>query len=145
MLSLTTLPRRNDDDLTGEVRLRIYQSCLTFVAREQLDWMVQQTVMTCKWFPTIKELIDLADKWVRDDRPAKVKRTAQTLYRRELQIRDRDKWKNRAEVKPLTQADVDGWAPPFRDSLISMGLRCGAVIEVDGKILISPEEQERAA
>lgn len=135
MVSLSILPRRADDDVKGEVRHRIYESCLNHLPRAQLDWVTQQWIKTQKWFPQVSELLDLARKWERRDASTRCKVSARHLLEADAAHRP-----GSGPARPLTQDDVDGWSGPWRAPLISMGLACGALIEdSDGRVVLNSE------
>lgn len=132
MKALSILPRRKDDEATGELRFRIYRSTLGHLPRIQLDWMVQEAVKRFEWFPSVKQLLDLADRWTRRDEAVEAKRLARSKMIQEHSARDIDA--RRKKSQPLTQADVDVMSPELQ----SIGLKCGALLKVDGKVVPAP-------
>jgi hypothetical protein len=140
MLALSILPRQKDDEVTGDLRLRIYSSTLSHLCREQLDWTTREWVAREKWFPTPSGLIDLASKWERDDEATRVRRSARAVLKRHIDSRaDAERLARQATAPPFNQAFVNSWTGPNRASLVSMGLRTGALIERDGRVFINPE------
>lgn len=132
---LETLPRRRQDTLDGEVRFRVYRQCLSHLPAAQMWWTVTEAVKTSKFFPSVKELLDLAEGWHRDDVAAQAQALARRVAAREARRREAAAARRRAPPPPLTQADVDAMSPV----LISMGLKCGALVKVDGKVVPNPE------
>ena len=131
MKLLETLPRAKRDDRTGELIFRTYSHALRHMPAKQIWWMVDQAIRQCKFFPTVKELIDIAEKWQRRDDAVEVKREASNRFHRERLRRMRQ----RKPAPPLTQEMVDAMDEPMR----LLGLKTGALIEVGGRIVPSPE------
>lgn len=54
-LWLAMLPRKNSDDLSGELMAEGYQMMLGGLTASQLDTLTHAVLARCKWFPTIAE------------------------------------------------------------------------------------------
>lgn len=134
MKLLDTLPRRRDDADSGEVRYRVYEIGLRHLPAAQIWWTVHEAIKRCKWCPTVKEFIDIAEEWQRADDPVLVKREASRRFNQE-RIR---RMRVRSPAPPLTQDMVDA----MTEEQQRMGLKCGALIEKDGKVLVNPEPIE---
>lgn len=65
--SLSILPRRADDDCTGEQRVKIYARLLGEHPAEAISHMTRTALERCKWFPTVAECIEMLAGWKRDD------------------------------------------------------------------------------
>lgn len=139
MKLLDTLPRRKDDEDSGEVRYRVYRRCLAHIPAPQLWWTVEEALKSCRFYPSVKELLDLSAKWARRDEAVDAQRLARQLVNRELNRRHIES--TRKPVPALTQDDVD----KMDEALIKIGLTCGALVEVDGKVIINPEPEGEAA
>lgn len=134
MRALTILPRRADDDVTGEIRVRIYGKSLGHMPKVQFWWIVEEAVKRCKWFPSIKELLDIGGEWRRRDDATEARYEARKRLAAELSAREMDY--RRKPAPTITQDAVDSMMP----ELVRMGLKCGALIEIDGKVVPAPEE-----
>ena len=132
MKALSILPRRRDDEATGEVRLKIFRSTMGHLAREQLDWLTREAVKSFEWFPSVKQLLDLAEKWTRADEAVEARRLAKKRMNAEIQYRIREQ--SRVKAPPITQDAVDAMSPEMQ----RIGLKAGALIEVDGKVVPAP-------
>jgi len=111
---LSILPRRNDDDSTGEHRAKIYARLLGEYPAEALSFMTRTAQERCKWLPSIAECKSILSEWHRADDAVK----AQTLALR----RHEDEWQARlaeasAKGGNLTQAEIDAMAPWMRKVL----------------------------
>lgn len=132
----SSLPRRTTDTASGELRLRAYRQCLSHLRAEQMWWTVQQAIKICRFFPTVKELLDISAGWERRDEATDSHRLAKLLVNREVNRRLAQQ-SRKAVAAPLTQEFIDAMAPEIR----SMGLRLGHLIEVDGKVIANPEPE----
>lgn len=128
-----TLPRRKADDDFGEVHVRVYRRCLSHLSAPQMWWTVEQAIKRSKFYPSVKELLDIAEGWVRRDEDTEAHRLARHIATREANRRHVASM--RKPAPPLTQAAIDAMDP----AMISMGLKCGALIERDGRVIANPE------
>jgi hypothetical protein len=136
----TSLKRRKEDaDGDGELKFRAYRKCLGHLSHPQLWWAVEQAMIRLTFFPTIKELLDIAEGWERRDEATEAHRLAKLLANRENNRRLVAQ-SRKAPAPPLTQEAVDAMAPELR----SMGLKLGHLIERDGKIIPAPEQEDAA-
>lgn len=131
-----SLPRRKDDTDTGELKFRAYRKCLSHLPKVQLWWTVEEAIKRQRFFPTVKELLDIADKWIRSDDAKKAHRLARVIAHRETNRRHIAS--TRRPLPPLTQDMIERMDP----AMLSMGLRCGALIERDGRVVPNPEPEK---
>lgn len=128
MRSLSILPRRSDDEVTGRLRAGLYHRMLAGFSNAALSHLCEQALATCKFFPTISECMALLQGF--DNRAlAKLAREkARNALRREKQTRmeetmdalargllDGDAiaelpewWRKVAETRALVWNDGDG-------------------------------------
>jgi len=135
----TSLARRTTDAEIGEVQIRVYRRCLAHLSAPQMWWTVEEALKRHKFFPTVKELLDIAEGWERRDEATEAHRLAKLLLNREVNRRLREQ-NRKAPAPPLTQEMVDAMAPELR----SMGLKLGYLIEQDGKVIPAPEQEQAA-
>lgn len=124
-MMLAVLPRRNADDLSGELFVAAYQRLLLGKAKDQITFVMDRSLKTCKWFPTIAECLEIASEWCRNDRDyndwSERKRIANQLIQSEEYERCSD---YRGPVIPsITQADVDA----MDETMIKLGVGSGAL------------------
>lgn len=81
------LPRQSADEINGKLRLAAYRRKLGHLPKEQINYLADQALERCKWFPTIAECLTLAAEWQRGDAPVQVKARAEALARKERQAR----------------------------------------------------------
>jgi hypothetical protein len=133
----TSLKRRKgeaDDD--GELRMRAYRKCLSHLSHPELWWTVEQAIIRLTFFPTVKELLDIAKGWERRDEATEAQRLAKLLVNREVNRRLREQ-NRKAPAPPITEESIAAMSPELR----SMGLKLGYLIEVDGKVIPAPETE----
>lgn len=136
----TSLKRRKDEVTSpedAEMRMRVYRKCLSHLSHPQLWWTVEQAIARMTFFPTVKELLDIAEGWERRDDATEAHRYAKLLTNREVNRRLKEQ-SRKAPAPPLTQEAVDA----MPDELRSMGLKLGHLIERDGKVIPNPEPEE---
>jgi hypothetical protein len=134
---LAVLPRRNSDDLGGELFVAAYQRMLGGYPKAQVSFVTEQAMARCKWFPTIAECLEIAGEWVRRDQAfldwREKRSTAKSLIQAEMNQRDADR--RFANSIWLTQDDVDGMPP----HILAMAMECGNVIrDESGKPILKP-------
>jgi hypothetical protein len=132
----SSLPRRKTDTASGELRLRAYRQCLSHLRADQMWWTVQEAIKRCQFFPTVKELLDIAEGWERRDDATEAKRLAKMLVNVEVNRRLREH-NRKPPPPPLTQESVDAMDPELK----KLGLKLGHLIEQDGKVIPNPEPE----
>jgi len=103
---LGTLPRKNDDEKTGEERIKVYARMLGDQPAAAIDFLMQRAFETCRWMPTVAECLDIMKGWKRDDEPMQAHLLAGTLSRRERQARF-DAAMARLARREMTQEEID--------------------------------------
>lgn len=136
MMMATSLARRNTDPELGEVQIRVYRRCLAHLSAPQMWWTVEEAIKRVKFFPTVKELLDIAAEWRRRDDATEAHRLAKLLASREVNRRLAAHTR-KAPAPALTQEFIDKMDPEMR----SLGLKLGHLIERDGKIIANPEPE----
>lgn len=63
MRSLSLLKRRSDDELTSEVRGKLYWAKAKHLPHAAIAYACDKGLERWEWFPTIKEFLDLAAEW----------------------------------------------------------------------------------
>lgn len=134
-MMLAVLPRRNADDLSGELFVAAYQRMLGDMARDRVTFMADQAMRRCKWFPTIAECIEIADDWRRSDAALTdwLDRTsiARRLMQGERLARQADNRIPPPPVEQITQEQVDAMS----ETMINLGLGSGALWrDEDGRV-----------
>lgn len=139
----TSLKRRKDEVTSkddAEMRMRVYRKCLSHLSHPQLWWTVEKAIARMTFFPTVKELLDIAEGWERRDDATEAQRYAKLLANREVNRRLREQ-SRKAPAPPLTQESVDAMPDEFK----RLGLKLGYLTEQDGKIVPTPETEDKAA
>lgn len=106
MRTLSILPSRADDDVTGKLRLALYQRKLGAYPADALSFMVSELLDTQDWFPSIHQCLTAIRRWARNDEAVKVKARAAILAGRERQIR-LDETMARLSRGELEQDEID--------------------------------------
>lgn len=136
LMLAASLARRTTDAEIGEVQIRVYRRCLAHLSAPQMWWTVEEALKRLKFFPTVKELLDIAEGWERRDDATEARRLARLLTNREVNRRLKEQ-SRKAPAPPLTQEFIDKMDPEMR----SLGLKLGHLIEVDGKVVAAPETE----
>jgi len=136
-MMIAALPRRQSDDLSGELFVAAYESQLGRYSEPHLKYIVGKALRTCKWFPTIAECIELGSDWTRRDDHTRRQRQAHRLISREEAARRSDQyaWCEKSSMM-MTQSQVDAMSP----QLHSIGLKCGALFR-DSEGVVRPVRQ----
>ena len=135
-MMLAALPRRQADDISGELFVAAYERQLGHINRPQAEFLLDKALQTCKWFPTIAECLEILEGWRRNDDATKRQSRAKYLIARENNQRRAFNWPPEREIPQITQADVDVMGA----DMIRLGIKCGALVEgADGKVTVAPE------
>ena len=123
-MMLSALPRRQADDISGELFVAAYERQLGHMSKPHLEYMMDKALRQCKWFPTIAECFELASGWVRRDEATERQKQAHRLFEREnnARIADQYQWTQKSAML-MTQRMVDDMAPELQ----RIGLKCGAL------------------
>lgn len=84
---ISDMPRRADDEVTGKIRSEAIVEHLTGLPQAQLDWMRREARVRFSFFPSVKELLELARTWKRNDVDAQARRLARARVYNEYQTR----------------------------------------------------------
>lgn len=124
-MMLAVLPRRQSDDVAGELFVAAYERALSHLYRLQMDFVRDEAIKRCRWFPTVAECLEIAGEWRRRDEAAMRKIEAQTIASRERSARSQDAWLERG--RQLCRAEIDRMTP----EIIAIGIRSGALVRDD--------------
>jgi hypothetical protein len=139
LMMAASLARRTTDAEVGELQIRAYRRCLAHLSAPQMWWTVERALKQLRFFPTVKELLDIAEGWERRDDASDAQRLSKLLLNREVNRRLCEQSRT-APAPPLTQESVDAMSPELRN----LGLKLGYLIEVDGKIVPTPDQEKTA-
>lgn len=122
---LAVLPKRNMDDVSGELFVAAYQKKLGQYSDKAISFLADTAMSRCQWFPTIAECLEILGEHRRNDEHTERRYWANRIASAEQTARyaDDEQWR-RIEPNVLTQADVD----VMTDQLKSLGLKCGALV-----------------
>lgn len=132
-MMLAVLPRRNADDLSGELFVAAYQRMLGHLPKDQISFIAEKAMEGCKWFPTIADCLELGEKWFRRDEAFHEWNERKFVARRLIYTEEAARIEKRPEIalEPVTQEDVDAMNP----IMIKLGLTCGALVkDEDGNV-----------
>lgn len=94
---LSVLPRRNADDVSGELFVGAYQRKLGHLPDDAISFIADRAMEQCRWFPTIAECLELLVGWYRSDAHARRKQLAAKLAGAERLARQRARFEPKAE------------------------------------------------
>lgn len=137
-MMLAALPRRQADDISGELFVAAYERQLGHMSRPQAEYMMDKALRTCRWFPTIAECLELAGDWRRRDAHTERQAAARRLLSREISARqhDRTRWVLGGREDAMSQEGIDAMPEELR----RLGLKCGALVyDQAGKIVANCE------
>jgi hypothetical protein len=115
--ALTILPRRADDEVTGELRAKIYRRKLGGYSHDALKFMVSTVLDELDWFPTIAQCQAILARWERNDEAVHRQAAATNRARAERRARFDDVMRA-LERREMDQAAID--ALPERLRVIGM-------------------------
>lgn len=135
-MMLAALPRRQADDISGELFVAAYERQLGHMSKPQAEYMMDKALRTCRWFPTIAECLELACDWTRRDEAIIRQVKARRLAEREHSERQQDRFTWKLEMmEPITQARIDA----MPEELQCLGIKCGSLIrDAGGKVVPNP-------
>lgn len=117
-MMFAALPRRQADDVTGELFVAAYERQLARYPAAAITWLCDEAIARCRWFPTVAECHELLERWRRDDyhtrRRAEANRIA-ALNRLPLQLPPPE------PAPPLTADSIAAMPEP----LVNVGLARG--------------------
>lgn len=133
---LAVLPKRSQDELSGELFVAAYQRKLSQFSNAGISHLADKAMEKCQWFPTIAECLEIMEGYWRQDEPWQRRNLAREIDQRERSARNRDELAmRRVNEREMTQADVD----TLPDGLKRIGLRSGWLFEDEsGRVLLTP-------
>lgn len=90
MRMMTDMPRQGLDDATAKVKMGNMQRHLGHLPRDCVNWMMGQVHARFTFYPSIKELLDLAGEWKRSDEAVQARAVAKRRVFVERQARITD-------------------------------------------------------
>lgn len=129
------LPRQNADDVSGELFVAAYQRKLGHMPKEQVNYMTDQALERCKWFPTIAECLEIASAWKRDDDAWRTRESARGRVMYEQQQRMEEAMTKLAAYE-MTQEQFDELPERWQSIADARGL----VIWRDGELIVREEK-----
>jgi hypothetical protein len=125
-IMLSVLPRRNADDVSGELFVAAYQRKLGHLPDAAVSYITDKAMEQCRWFPTIAECLELLSGWRRKDVYTERQIQARLRVRAEREAREADEraFERRDRSADLTQEQVDNMPP----HVLRLGVACGAII-----------------
>lgn len=100
------LPRRSTDEVTGELRKRLYQNKLGGYPHAAVQFMVSTALDELSWFPTIAQCLEILSRWRRADGDVQRQASAASLARAERQARFDDVMRA-LDRREIDQAGID--------------------------------------
>lgn len=101
------LPRQNPDDTGAELFVAAYQRKLGHMPKAQISFIADKALDRCEWFPTIKECLEIAAGWERNDEALRIRGAARAAVLSEKQQR-MEEVMARLEAGEMTQAELSG-------------------------------------
>lgn len=137
MRSLSILPRKADDELTGELRVHLYRRMLGTYPTAVISFLCEEVLRRCKWFPSIAECIEIiADFPGGLTDLAKGKAIAAARIRFETQARFEEAMA-KLKARAMPQADIDAMPLFWRQAGETSGF---LKVEPDGRYVARPDK-----
>lgn len=112
---LAVLPKRSQDELSGELFVAAYQRKLGHLSNAAISHIADTAMEKCHWFPTIAECLTFMETYRRDDDWLALRIQAYRIEHKESQARVFDRLAvQKLQNKPLTQDDVAVMPEPLR-------------------------------
>lgn len=102
MRSLSILPRKGDDEVTGKLRHGLYLRKLGGFSDEAIGHLCSKALETCKFFPTISECLAILKGWDNRHLSITAREKARVAVRNERQFRMEE------TMTALCRGDLDG-------------------------------------
>lgn len=133
---LAVLPKRSQDELSGELFVAAYQRKLGDRSNAAISFLADKAMERCQWFPTIAECLEILGEYRRTDEVVTKWVDVRHIVSREESTRNLEARRfNNNRVKELTQSDVDAM-PGY---LKRIGVASGALeINSDGQTVLAP-------
>lgn len=106
MRSLSILPRRADDDLKGELKVKLYRAKLGHIPDAGWSYLVSTALDRCEWFPSIAECLRIMEGWPGTGIGAERRKTARHIVQREMNAR-MDEAVARLARRDVPQDEID--------------------------------------
>lgn len=119
---LAALPKRNSDDMSGELLVAAYRKKLGHLPKATIGHIFDRALTECQWFPTIAELLRFAHEWAMPSEDAHLRSAAEVLARNERQARLDE------TMAALQRGDLDG------DQIAALPVRFLMIAETRGLI-----------
>lgn len=132
---LAVLPKRSQDELSGELFVAAYQRKLGHLSNDQISHIADKAMEKCHWFPTIAECLTFMETYWRNDAHTELRRRLKDIEVKESRARMFEDLAR--QRKSITQEDVDS----LHGSLQRIGLAKGWLIDgPDGKLILNPDD-----
>lgn len=144
---LDTLPRRKDDVVGGEVRVRAYEIAIGHFPKPAIEFLVTEALRNCKFFPSTSECVEILKRWQRTDEPVQAQRQAAMAARHERQARFEEAMERLASGNP-SQDEIDAmpdfWKQVGETRSLLWRCDCGSYV-LRRRRTASPDIHEAAA
>ncbi len=104
--NLSTMPRRADDAVSGEVRIALFLRDFAGYSKAAMNFLHDTARRELRFFPSPKECFDILDRWERCDGPSVARRLARQRAKAELTARHNEALQALRE-RSLDQAAID--------------------------------------
>jgi hypothetical protein len=111
---MASLPKRNSDELSGNLMISAYVGKLGGYSSEQIAFLWDTVLDRCKWFPTIAECLEILSEWKRDDAAIQLQQRAKSQVFWDNQARFEDTMAALARGD-VTQKEIDALPQNWRE------------------------------
>lgn len=117
---LASLPKRNSDEVSGELMTRAYRGKLGAFSAAQIAFLWDAVLERCQWFPSIAECLTILAEWERDDDAVKLQERAKTMVFWERQNRF-DATMAALAAGDCDQAEIDAMPDRWKEMAVTYG------------------------
>lgn len=132
---LAVLPKRSQDELSGELFIAAYQRKLGHLSNDAISHIADKAMEKCHWFPTIAECLEFMDNYWRNDADTALRARLRDIEAKESRARTLDDLAR--QRKAITQDDVNS----LDGTLQRIGVAKGWLVPgPDGKLMLNPDD-----
>lgn len=136
------LPRRHQGEVSGELLAKTYHRMLGHLSREAISFIAEESIATCKWFPTVAECLEISRRFAQPSHPFKaVREMARGLIVREKERRFKDV-REAAEAGDLSDEQIAALPDRWKGMLTEEGLLWALRDGTHTRRPLTPEERQ---
>lgn len=129
------LPRQASDAISGEIKTETYRQVLGEWPEVAIEFLVNHSIRTCRWFPTIAECLAILDGWHRADGWHRKREAIRSRVGAETSLRF-DEAMDALRMRTMAQDAIDALPDRWRKIAAE---RCYLWALRDGRFIVRPD------